>query len=66
MEILRPTLININGRVYRKNFVQEDNYDDEEEEDDFSYVGPPGRLCQCWCNVLVFSIVVTPSTTIYF
>lgn len=43
MEILRPTLINIKGRVYRKNFVQEDNY--EEEEDDFSYMGPPGKLC---------------------
>lgn len=43
MEILRPTLINIKGRVYRKNFVQEDNY--EEEEEDFSYMGPPGRLC---------------------
>lgn len=43
MEILRPTLINIKGRVYRKNFVQQDNY--EEEEDDFSYTGPPGKLC---------------------
>lgn len=43
MEILRPTLINIKGRVYRKNFVQQDNY--EEEEDDFSYMGPPGKLC---------------------
>lgn len=44
MDILRPTLINIKGRVYRKNFVQEDNYDEEEEEN-VSYTGPPGRLC---------------------
>ncbi|CAG13304.1 unnamed protein product, partial [Tetraodon nigroviridis] len=41
MEILRPTLINIKGRIYRKNFIQEDNIDDEEEDNDFSYVGPP-------------------------
>ncbi|XP_011617159.2 activating signal cointegrator 1 complex subunit 1 [Takifugu rubripes] len=39
MDILRPALINIKGRVYRKNFVQEDNY--EEEEEDFSYMRPP-------------------------
>lgn len=45
MEILRPTLINIKGRIYRKNFIQEDNIDDEEEDNAFSYVGPPGRLC---------------------
>lgn len=44
MDILHPTLINIKGKVYRKNFVQDDNYE-EEEEDDFSYMGPPGRLC---------------------
>lgn len=42
MDILRPTLINIKGRVYRKNFVQEDNY---EEQEDLSYIGPPGRFC---------------------
>lgn len=45
MDILRPTLINIKGKVYRKNFVQDDNYEEEEEEEDFSYMGPPGRLC---------------------
>lgn len=44
MDILRPTLINIKGRIYRRNFVQEDNYE-EEEEDNFSNMGAPGRLC---------------------
>ncbi|XP_030630395.1 activating signal cointegrator 1 complex subunit 1 [Chanos chanos] len=39
MEILRPTLININGRIYRKNAIKEEYYE-EEEEDDFSYSGP--------------------------
>ncbi|XP_071319081.1 activating signal cointegrator 1 complex subunit 1 [Trachinotus anak] len=38
MEVLRPTLININGRIYRKNIIKEEHY---EEEEDFSYVGPP-------------------------
>lgn len=49
MEILRPTLINIKGRVYRKNFVQEDNYEVEEEED-FSYMGPPGRFASVYVS----------------
>lgn len=35
MEVLRPPLININGRIYRKNPVQEETY--EEEEEDYSY-----------------------------
>ncbi|KAM4623807.1 activating signal cointegrator 1 complex subunit 1 isoform 2-T2 [Polymixia lowei] len=39
MDILRPSLININGRIYRRNAVKEEHYEDEEEE--FSYVGPP-------------------------
>lgn len=38
MEVLRPTLININGRIYRRNVVKEEQY---EEEEDFSYMGPP-------------------------
>ncbi|XP_017288930.1 activating signal cointegrator 1 complex subunit 1 [Kryptolebias marmoratus] len=38
MDVLRPPLININGRIYRKNIVKEEHY---EEEDDFSYMGPP-------------------------
>uniref|UniRef100_A0A3Q2GBU2 Activating signal cointegrator 1 complex subunit 1 n=1 Tax=Cyprinodon variegatus TaxID=28743 RepID=A0A3Q2GBU2_CYPVA len=37
MDILRPPLININGRIYRRNIVKEEPY---EEEDDFSYTGP--------------------------
>ncbi|XP_040291472.1 activating signal cointegrator 1 complex subunit 1 [Bufo bufo] len=35
MEVLRPTLISIGGRIYRKNTVQEAAYQNEEEEDDF-------------------------------
>lgn len=38
MEVLRPSLININGRIYRRNLIKEEQY---EEEDDFSYMGPP-------------------------
>lgn len=44
MEILRPALININGRIYRKNLVKEEHYEDEEEED-FSYSGPVIDQC---------------------
>ncbi|XP_070707584.1 activating signal cointegrator 1 complex subunit 1 [Pempheris klunzingeri] len=36
MEVLRPTLININGRIYRRNVIKEEHY---EEEEDFSYMG---------------------------
>ncbi|KAG8435143.1 hypothetical protein GDO86_013191 [Hymenochirus boettgeri] len=35
MEVLRPTLINIGGRIYRKNAVREASHQIEEEEDDF-------------------------------
>ncbi|XP_069836639.1 activating signal cointegrator 1 complex subunit 1 [Dendropsophus ebraccatus] len=35
MEVLRPTLISIGGRIYRKNTVHEATYQNEEEEDDF-------------------------------
>lgn len=37
MEVLRPSLISIDGRIYRKNTVQEETYqnEEEEEEDDF-------------------------------
>ncbi|KAG8008647.1 Activating signal cointegrator 1 complex subunit 1 [Nibea albiflora] len=38
MEVLRPPLININGRLYRRNITKEEHY---EEEEDFSYMGPP-------------------------
>ncbi|CAL8237210.1 unnamed protein product [Boreogadus saida] len=33
MDVLRPALININGRIYRRNAIKEENY--EEKEDDF-------------------------------
>uniref|UniRef100_A0A8C5Q454 Activating signal cointegrator 1 complex subunit 1 n=1 Tax=Leptobrachium leishanense TaxID=445787 RepID=A0A8C5Q454_9ANUR len=35
MEVLRPPLINIGGRIYRKNTIQETTYQNEEEEDEF-------------------------------
>ncbi|KAM3859691.1 activating signal cointegrator 1 complex subunit 1 [Diretmus argenteus] len=38
MDILRPALVNIDGRIYRRNAVKEETY---EEEEDFAYVGPP-------------------------
>ncbi|KAJ8406787.1 hypothetical protein AAFF_G00297030 [Aldrovandia affinis] len=44
MEVLRPTLININGRIYRKNVIKEQVYQDEDEED-FSYSGPVTTQC---------------------
>lgn len=34
MDVLRPPLININGRIYRRNIVKEELY-----EEDFSYIG---------------------------
>lgn len=37
MEVLRPVLVNIKGRIYRKTAVKEECYDDE--EDDYSYYG---------------------------
>ncbi|XP_069547989.1 activating signal cointegrator 1 complex subunit 1 [Brachyistius frenatus] len=37
MDVLRPPLININGRIYRKNMTKEEHYEEEEE---FSCVGP--------------------------
>ena len=35
MEVLRPQLIKIGGRVYRKNPIQEQPYQHEEEDDDY-------------------------------
>ncbi|KTG04317.1 hypothetical protein cypCar_00047220, partial [Cyprinus carpio] len=43
MEVLRPALINISGRVYRKNPVQEESY--EEEEDDYPCSGAAAEQC---------------------
>ncbi|KAG5855483.1 activating signal cointegrator 1 complex subunit 1 [Anguilla rostrata] len=45
MEVLRPTLININGRIYRKNVIKEQVYQDEDDEDDFSYSDPVAAQC---------------------
>lgn len=39
MDVLRPTLIQIGGRVYRKNLVQEPAHPQEEEEDEGFYAG---------------------------
>lgn len=33
MEVLRPVLIKIGGRIYRKNFIREQAHQHEEEED---------------------------------
>ncbi|KAI2556138.1 activating signal cointegrator 1 complex subunit 1, partial [Homo sapiens] len=38
MEVLRPQLIRIDGRNYRKNPVQEQTYQHEEDEEDFYQV----------------------------
>lgn len=44
MDVLRPTLIRIGGRVYRKNLVQEPAHPQEEEEDEGFYAGgAPGH-----------------------
>ncbi|XP_026206709.1 activating signal cointegrator 1 complex subunit 1 [Anabas testudineus] len=37
MDILRPPLINIDGRMYRRNIIKEEHY---QEEEDFSCMGP--------------------------
>ncbi|XP_061611573.1 activating signal cointegrator 1 complex subunit 1 [Phyllopteryx taeniolatus] len=37
MDVLRPPVINIDGRIYRRNVIQEEQY---EEEEGFSYMGP--------------------------
>lgn len=44
MEVLRPTLITVGGRIYRKNPVREATYQNEEEED--YYIGS--------CEILFF------------
>ncbi|XP_054455025.1 activating signal cointegrator 1 complex subunit 1 [Anoplopoma fimbria] len=41
MDVLRPAIVNINGRMYRRNMIKEEQYDEEEEEEDVSYMGPP-------------------------
>ncbi|XP_028285917.1 activating signal cointegrator 1 complex subunit 1 [Parambassis ranga] len=37
MDVLRPPLININGRIYRRNIIKEEHYEGEE---DSSYIEP--------------------------
>lgn len=37
MDVLRPPLININGRIYRRNIIKEEHYEEEEE---FPFMGP--------------------------
>lgn len=44
MDVLRPPLVNVDGRIYRKNIVKDEEY--EEEEEDLSYLGPPGNTRQ--------------------
>ncbi|KAM7169729.1 activating signal cointegrator 1 complex subunit 1 isoform 1-T3 [Macrochelys suwanniensis] len=50
MEVLRPTLIRIGGRIYRKNIIQQQSYPNE-EEDDF-YAGP-GDLTDEPCDAFM-------------
>lgn len=50
MDVLRPALINIDGRVYRRNMIKEEQYEEEEE---YSYSGPPGKLQQLLTSCLV-------------
>lgn len=43
MEVLRPQLINIKGRIYRRNNTKEDQYEEEEE---LSYMDTAGELSE--------------------
>lgn len=43
MEVLRPPLINIKGRLYRRNNTKEDQYEEEEE---LSYMDTAGMLSE--------------------
>ncbi|XP_074965486.1 activating signal cointegrator 1 complex subunit 1 isoform X1 [Phalacrocorax aristotelis] len=51
MDVLRPTLIRIGGRVYRKNVIQEQACQHEEEEDDFC--AGPGDCADEPCDAFV-------------
>lgn len=42
MEVLFPQLLRIDGRIYRKNLIQEQTYQHEEEDEDFQ-----GGFMQC-------------------
>ncbi|XP_039402185.1 activating signal cointegrator 1 complex subunit 1 isoform X2 [Mauremys reevesii] len=41
MEVLRPTLIRIGGRIYRKNNIRQQTYPNEEEDDFYAGLGDP-------------------------
>ncbi|NXT89051.1 ASCC1 protein, partial [Anhinga rufa] len=51
MDVLRPILIRIGGRVYRKNLIQEQACQHEEEEDDFC--AGPGDCADEPCDAFV-------------
>jgi hypothetical protein len=44
MEVLRPQLITIDGRNYRKNPIQEKTYQHEEDDDNFYQGNPCSRV----------------------
>uniref|UniRef100_A0A8D0GYZ1 Activating signal cointegrator 1 complex subunit 1 n=1 Tax=Sphenodon punctatus TaxID=8508 RepID=A0A8D0GYZ1_SPHPU len=50
MEVLRPTLIRIGGRVYRKNLIQEQSYQNAEEED---FCAGPGDCTDEPCDAFI-------------
>ncbi|XP_066477792.1 activating signal cointegrator 1 complex subunit 1 isoform X1 [Tiliqua scincoides] len=47
MEILRPTLVKIGRRLYRKNHIREQTYQNEEEEDFYSGSGTIMAIACC-------------------
>ncbi|KAM6186095.1 activating signal cointegrator 1 complex subunit 1 isoform 1-T1 [Rhynchocyon petersi] len=53
MDILRPQLIRIDGRIYRKNPIQEQNYQHEEDDEDFFEGGAecPEEPCEAYVVV---------------
>lgn len=51
MDVLRPPLIRIGGRVYRKNLIQEQSFPREEEEEDFC--AGPGDCADEPCDAFV-------------
>ncbi|XP_069720028.1 activating signal cointegrator 1 complex subunit 1 isoform X1 [Phaenicophaeus curvirostris] len=50
MDVLRPTLIRIGGRIYRKNLIQEQAYQEEEEDD---FCAGPGDCADEPCDAFV-------------
>lgn len=51
MEVLRPQLVRIGGRIYRKNPIQEQTYQHEEDED--FYQGNPSCFWSDQYNILL-------------